>query len=425
MNVFFDTVGCRLNQAEIEQMAAEFRAAGHEIVEDASKADLVVVNTCAVTAEAASDSRQKVRQANHAGVKDIVLTGCWSTLSPAQAALLPGVSTVVPNSEKDLLAERIIRRDNPLYEKEPIERAPLPGLHRRTRAFIKVQDGCSNHCTFCVTRLARGIPHSESKEKILTQIEAAQDGHAQEVVLSGVHLGSWGSDLENGETITDLIEYLLKNSQIGRLRLSSIEPWGLDERFVALWENERMCRHLHLPLQAGADATLKRMARNTTPEEFRALVEMIRKTVPEMALTTDIIVGFPGESDEDFEESLNFVKEMNFAGGHVFRFSAREGTAAARLPGRINGKVAHARSERMRAAVAESEAEYRQRYLGQDVEVLWESQSFLSDKGWKIHGLTDNYLPVTAWSKEERWNKINRVHLTRIENGSLLGELLE
>lgn len=424
MRVFFDTVGCRLNQAEIEKMAAEFRAAGHEIVPEAAQADMVVVNSCAVTAEAASDSRQKVRQANRLGVSNIVLTGCWATLSPEEARALPGVTHVVINEDKDTLPAQMMGKATVLYEAEPLERAPLPGIHRRTRAFIKAQDGCSNHCTFCVTRLARGIPRSESKESVLKQIELAQSGNTHEAVLTGVHLGSWGSDLGTGESITDLIEFLLKNSDIQRLRLSSIEPWGLDERFMALWQDTRMCRHLHLPLQSGAETTLRRMARNTTPQKFRALVEMIRNYVPEMAITTDVIVGFPGETEEDFAASLDFVHEMNFSGAHVFRFSPREGTAAARLPDRINGKVAHERSEAMRSELAASEAAYRQRFVGQEVEVLWESNSFLSENGWKIHGLTDNYLPVTAWSKEDRWNQIDRVRLLQMHEDSLEGEIL-
>ncbi len=425
MKVFFDTVGCRLNQAEIEQMAAEFRAAGHLIVENAAEADLVVVNTCAVTAEAASDSRQKARQAQRAGAKEIVLTGCWATLSPTDAAALPGVTGIVLNQDKDQLPAKIIGRQMDIFNIEPLERTPLPGIHRRTRAFIKVQDGCSNHCTFCVTRLARGDPHSERKEKILESIHKAEEGSAQEVVLTGVHLGSWGSDLETGETVSDLIEYLLQNSKVKRLRLSSIEPWGLDDRFLELWQDKRLCRHLHLPLQSGSEKTLRRMARNTTPEKYRALVENIRKHIPEMAITTDIIVGFPGETDDDFIDSMQFVKEMDFAAGHIFRFSPRAGTAAERLPGRINGKIAHVRSEQMRKVVAESESKYQSSFIGREFDVLWESQSFLSEKGWKIHGLTDNYLPVTAWSKKERWNHIDRVRLEKMNGDSIDGLILE
>jgi len=425
MKVFFDTVGCRLNQAEIEQMAAQFRAAGHLVVTEVEQADLVVVNSCAVTAEAASDSRQKARQAQKAGVPNIVLTGCWATLSPAEAALLPGVKTVIPNSEKESLTQTVLGSEFSVYNLEPLERTPLPGIHKRTRAFIKAQDGCNNHCTFCITRLARGEARSESKEKILEHIHFAEAGHAHEVVISGVHLGSWGKDNEERETITDLIHFILDHSHIERLRLSSIEPWDLDERFFELWQNKRVCRHLHLPLQSGCGATLKRMVRNTTPSAYRGLVAKIRQFVPEMAITSDIIVGFPGESDDEFNENLAFVKEMKFAGGHVFRFSPREGTAAARLPGRVNGKIAHARSEAMRSVLAESEKQYRMEFLGQRMTVLWEAKSSLAQDGWKIHGLTDNYLPVSAWSREERWNQFNEVELLELAGDNIEAKILE
>ena len=424
MKVFFDTVGCRLNQAEIERMAAEFRAAGHQVVEKAAEADLAVVNTCAVTAAAASDSRQKVRQAKKARIEKIVLTGCWATLSVQEAESLPGVTGVIVNDQKDSLVEQILRKPRELFELEPIERQPLPGIHWRTRAFIKAQDGCNNHCTFCVTRLARGAARSVNKEEILNEVITAEKGRAQEVVLSGVHLGSWGRDFDDGETIAGLIAYLLDHSTIGRLRLSSIEPWELDESFFELWHNPRMCRHLHLPLQSGSAFTLKRMARNTTPELYRVLVSKIREHIPGMAITTDIIVGFPGETDEQFRESLEFVREMNFAGGHVFKYSVREGTAAAKLPGRINGQLAKSRSEAMRQVLMESEHHYQQNFISKVVEVLWESSSTLTAQGWRLHGLTENYLPVTAWYHENRWNHLDRVKLLRQVENTLEGKLL-
>jgi threonylcarbamoyladenosine tRNA methylthiotransferase MtaB len=424
MKVFFDTVGCRLNQAEIEKMAAEFRAAGHQVVDEAAQADLVIVNTCAVTAAAASDSRQKVRQAEKVGVENIVLTGCWATLNPTEAALLPGVKAVFSNDEKKSISEKVLGRASSLFELEPLQRNPLPGVHRRTRAFIKAQDGCNNHCTFCVTRLARGEARSESKGKILEQVLSAEAGHTQEIVLTGVHLGWWGRDLSGHETITDLAKYILDKSQIKRLRFSSIEPWELEERFFELWQNKRVCRHLHFPLQSGSAGTLRRMVRNTTPAEYRELVRKIRDHVPEMAITTDIIVGFAGETDEEFSESLAFVKEMEFAGGHVFRYSPREGTAAVRLPGRVNGKTAHARSEAIRDVLAESEQIYRARFLGEIMTVLWESNSFLSAEGWRLHGLTDNYLPISAWSKDNRWNMTDQVKLVNLQDETIKGEIL-
>jgi len=425
MKVFFDCVGCRLNQAEIEKMALDFRAAGYDIAENAAEANLVVINTCAVTAAASADSRQKVRQANRAGAQRIVVTGCWATLEPDEAMGFAGVSTVIPNEQKDQLASQVLEKSIEPYELEPLERDPLPGIHRRTRAFIKVQDGCDNHCTFCVTRLARGKSVSTRKESVLGEVISAEKGQVKEIVLSGVHLASWGRDLPGEERLSDLIEYLLANSRVERIRLSSIEPWDLDERFFDLWQNPRLCPHFHLPLQSGSGETLQRMARHNTPEQYRGLVASIRSRMPEAAITTDLIVGFPGETETEFAESLQFVREMQFAGGHVFKYSAREGTPAAKFTGRVNGSLARERSQSMRAVLAESESRYQQQFFGRTVNVLWESSSQLDQRGWKLHGLTENYLSVSAWGKRNLWNEINQVRITEVKGGLLSGEILE
>lgn len=421
MKIFFDTVGCRLNQAEIERMAAEFKAGGHEIVASPGKADMVIVNTCAVTAAAASDSRQKARQASRAGAKNILLTGCWATVSPRDAALLENVTQVIANDEKDGIPQRIMGDSS--MDLEPMERNPLPGIHRRTRAFIKVQDGCDNHCTFCITRIARGESKSVGKENILQQVLNAEAGGRHEIVLSGVNLGAWGRDMGKDETLRDLIQYLLDNSRVERVRLSSIEPWDMDERFLELWQDARMCRHFHIPLQSGCVETLKRMGRRTTPGSFREMVTLIRERIPDAAITTDIIVGFAGETEEEFAESLEFVKSIDFAGGHVFRFSPREGTPAASLPARVHGRIAHERSELMREAFSRSELAYWQRFIGKEVVVLWESSKKKTADKWFAHGLTDNYLPVMLESNKDRGNRLDRVKLTRVENGALLGGL--
>jgi threonylcarbamoyladenosine tRNA methylthiotransferase MtaB len=424
MKVFFDSVGCRLNQAEIEKMALDFRAAGHEIVETSAEADLVVVNTCAVTAAAASDSRQKIRQAKHEGVGQIVATGCWVTLAPGEAGGMEGVTKVITNPEKEHLAALVLGDDLNSFDLEPLERKPLPGIHRRTRAFIKVQDGCDNHCTFCVTRLARGKSVSADRELILNEILSAEKGGAKEIVLSGVHLASWGRDLEPAQTLRDLLFFLLKETTVPRIRLSSIEPWNLDGALFDLWQNPRLCRHFHLPLQSGSAATLKRMARHNTPEQYRELVHLIRDRMPQTAITTDIIVGFPGESEEEFAESLVFIKEMNFAAGHVFKYSAREGTPASKLPGRINGLVARERSQKVRNALTQSQTEYERQFIGRSLEVLWESASSLDEKGWRLHGLTDNYMSVQTWSDARLWNTISAVKILKAEADTLVGEIL-
>lgn len=224
MKVFLDTVGCRLNQSEIETFARHFRAAGHILVAEPGEADLVVVNTCAVTTAAASDSRQKIRQAAHAGAGEIVVTGCWSTLNPGGAAALPGVSQVVPNQQKDQLVGTLLHIPPETFDQEMIIREPIPGARLRTRAFIKVQDGCDNRCTFCVTTVARGASLSRPMVDVLADVRAAVAGGAQEVVLTGVHLGSWGQDLSPELRLASLVKSILEETDVPRVRLSSLEP---------------------------------------------------------------------------------------------------------------------------------------------------------------------------------------------------------
>lgn len=425
MNVFLDSVGCRLNQSEIEAFARQFRTAGHTLVGSAAEADLVVINTCAVTGEAAADSRQKIRQAARLGAGAIIPTGCWVSLSPAAAAQLPGVTQVVTNAHKDSLVAELLHIPLEDFEHEPIEREPLPGARSRTRAFIKVQDGCDNRCTFCVTTLARGSARSISVTRILADIQAAIEGGAQEVVLTGVHLGSWGADLPGPLHLKDLVQAVLTETQPARLRLSSLEPWDLDEDFFRLWENERLCPHLHLPLQSGCANTLRRMARKTTPASFAALIESARRLIPEVAITTDIIAGFPGETQAEFDESLRFIQDMQFAGGHVFTYSARQGTAAARMTGQVPHPLRKERGAQVRAALAESARAYRQGFIGRELPVLWESISGCGPGGWQVTGLTGNYLKVTAQSAQSLWNVITPVRLEALDAQGLLGSLVD
>ena len=414
MKVYLDTIGCRLNQAEIERLASQFRSAGHTIVDSARGADLVVINTCTVTAAAASDSREKVRQAAAAGAGQIVLTGCWATLDPQNAASLPGVMRIVTNEHKDELVPAVLGLPSTNLAAASIAREPLPGIHHRMRAFIKVQDGCDNFCTFCITRIARGHGVSVTEEQVIREINAAVEGGAKEAVLSGVHLGSWGRDQSQGKCLRDLIQSILARTQIRRLRLSSLEPWDLDTTFFELWQDPRMCRHLHFPLQSGSSSVLKRMGRNTTPERYRELVEIAREKIPDLALTTDIIVGFPQESQEEFDESMAFVKAVQFAGGHVFKYSPRPGTAAARLTGRVHGKIAHERSQQMCTLLQQSAREYAAHFEGRVLEVLWESSNPQSDGSRKLSGLTGNNLRAVSTLSENRVNQLDSVHVDKV-----------
>jgi threonylcarbamoyladenosine tRNA methylthiotransferase MtaB len=423
MKIYLDTVGCRLNQSEIETYARQFRAAGHELVPEPAEADLTVINTCAVTAAAAADSRKKIRGAARAGSREIVATGCWATLNPEGAQALPGVQQVVLNAVKDELVPRVLQFSPETFDLEPLVRQPVPGGRSRTRAFVKVQDGCDNRCTFCVTTLARGPGRSLPVEAILADIRAALAGGAQEVVLTGVHLGSWGQDFENPRKLRDLIETVLTESPIIRLRLSSLEPWDLDDDFFTLWQDQRLARHLHLPLQSGSAATLRRMARKTTPNDFARLVAAAREHIPEVAITTDVIAGFPGESESEFNESLAFVSQMNFAGGHVFTYSARPGTAATRMSDQVPSAIRKERNALLREVFEQSATLYQSRFVGKRLAVLWESSSKVEADRWRISGLTDNYLRVTAQAPRQLWNQITPVQLTGLGDGGLVGVL--
>jgi threonylcarbamoyladenosine tRNA methylthiotransferase MtaB len=427
MKIFLDTVGCRLNQSEIETYARQFHAAGHELVGDLAEADLTIVNTCTVTAAAAADSRKKIRGAARFG-SEVVATGCWVTLDPKKAQTLPGVQRVILNQVKDILVPEILQiapeTFAETFDLEPLVRQPVPGGRLRTRAFIKAQDGCDNRCTFCITTVARGQGRSISVDRVLADIRAALNGGTREVVLTGVHLGFWGQDFETPRSLRELVEIILKEIPITRLRLSSLEPWDLDDDFFTLWQDDRLARHLHLPLQSGSAATLRRMARKTSPLEFAHIVEAARKHIPDVAITTDLITGFPGETETEFTESLSFVRQMNFAGGHVFTYSARPGTAGAKMPDQVPHAVRKERNAVMRGIFEKAAEAYRARFIGQQLPVLWETASPLDPQQWRVSGLTDNYLRVTAQAPQKLWNQISPVRLTGVVAGGLVGRIV-
>ncbi|MCQ3935972.1 MAG: tRNA (N(6)-L-threonylcarbamoyladenosine(37)-C(2))-methylthiotransferase MtaB [Chloroflexi bacterium] len=419
MKIFLDTIGCRLNQAEIEAMSRQFRAAGHEIVASADHADMAVVNTCAVTTQAASDSRGRIRNIARAGVGKIVATGCWTSIQPREAAALPNVRHVVANDKKDYLVPEVLGLPRETFDLEPMDRVPIPGLHRRTRAFIKVQDGCDNRCTFCVTTIARGEGRSRPLADVINDIHAALAGDSKEIVLTGVHLGSWGQEMNFH--LRDLVKAILRETDVQRLRLSSLEPWDLDADFFSLWADARLMPHLHLPLQSGSESTLKRMARKTTPDSFRELVKAARAAIPDAAITTDLIAGFPGETDDEFAETLDFVREMQFSGGHVFSYSPRPGTGAAKMKGQVRPEVRKRRNHILQEVIGESAKSYREKFIGQAMSVLWESTSEYGEYGWRMEGWTGNYLRVSAIAPSPRWNEMDVVTLERVDGEKLTG----
>ena len=414
MRVYLHSLGCRLNWSEIEAMARRLTAAGHILVDEPTQADLCIVNTCAVTAEAERKTRHAIRALHRAGPQvRIAAVGCATTLSPETFAKLPGVAWVVPNEEKEKFVEQFA---------DPEESGEVGRQRRlRTRAFIKVQDGCDNHCTYCVVRLLRGPGRSRPLEDVLTEVqERVQEGY-REVVLTGVNLGSYGRDRGMEHGLHRLVEAVLTHTDVPRLRLSSVEPWDLDETFFRLWENPRLCRQLHLPLQAGCDATLRRMGRPITTERYALLAEAARAAIPDLALTTDVMAGFPGEDEAAFAESLAFVERMGFARLHVFPFSPRPGTPAARLPDQVPVPVRRERARRMREVGERLAETFQQRFVGRKMEVLWERRR--DDGLW--YGLTDNYLRVVTLFGSGLTGRITDTRLAALCRDMFIGVVVE
>ncbi|MFW6198462.1 MAG: MiaB/RimO family radical SAM methylthiotransferase, partial [Acidobacteriota bacterium] len=307
MRVRVDSIGCRLNIGEMEQLARRLAAAGHRIVGPGDSADLFLFNSCAVTHVASRKSRKILRQIRRENPDAaIVATGCYAELSPERCREL-GVDMLVGNADKDRLPG-ILTDAGLLHSGDPVpeaDAAPVDDVaDSRTRAFVKVQDGCDNRCTFCIVTRARGDGRSRPLDDVVAEIDGLVALGYREAVLSGVHLGSWGQDLDDGTDLSTLVAAILERTEIPRLRLSSLEPWDLDEEFFGLWQDPRLLPHLHLPLQSGCDLTLARMARNTTRAEFADLVDAARRAIPGVAVSTDVIVGFFGEDDAEFEDSL-------------------------------------------------------------------------------------------------------------------------
>jgi threonylcarbamoyladenosine tRNA methylthiotransferase MtaB len=424
MKIFLDMVGCRLNQSELEAYALQLRQAGHTLTPSARLADLIIINTCTVTSAAASDSRQKIRQAAHAGNGRIVVTGCLATLNPEEITSLPGVAQIIDNSNKDELVPLVLNLPPKAFSVRSTHRQPIPGTRLRTRAFIKVQDGCDNHCTYCITRIARGAGRSRPVQDVLTDIHSALEGGTHEVVLTGVHLGSWGYDFEKPAHLFGLVRAILDETPTPRLHLSSLEPWDITREFFQLWSDKRLCRHLHLPLQSGCAETLKRMGRKITLREYAELVQRARDTVPGIAITTDIITGFPGETEAEFSDSILFTDRMKFSGGHVFTYSPRPGTAAATMPSPVHPKAAKERNARTRQVIHQSAEEFRSNHLGQTLPVLWERAVQVGDEHWQLSGLSDNYLRIRATSAAPCTNQVMNVFITGLEPDYLTGEIL-
>lgn len=440
MKIYLETLGCRLNYSEMENLGRQLAEAGHRVVGAPQQADVCVLNTCAVTGEAARKSRQLARRlARSNPTARLAITGCYATLAPEAVAGLPNVELVVDNGRKELLAELLQPWSAELDGEQWRRLTPDAPLHppSRTRAFVKVQDGCNNQCTFCIVTVARGAERSRPLEEIVAEVQRLTAEDFQEAVLTGVHLGGYGCDIElpafskggsSPSALHALVAAILERTELPRLRLSSLEPWDIEPGFFDLWRQSagRLCPHLHLPLQAGCDRTLKRMARRTRTAGFRALVEEARARIPGLALSTDIIAGFPGETTEDLDASLRFVEEMAFAHVHVFPYSARAGTAAAGFGGQIPMEERRRRVDALEAVAQRTGEAVRRSFLGAVRPVLWETlERPANGVGPLWSGLTDNYLRVQTIAPAglDLENRITPARLVAIDGNLLWAEL--
>ncbi|MHB1414278.1 MAG: tRNA (N(6)-L-threonylcarbamoyladenosine(37)-C(2))-methylthiotransferase MtaB [Chloroflexota bacterium] len=431
--VAFATLGCKVNQAETDTMAAGLARAGFRRVEFGRPADVVVINTCTVTHVADRKSRQLVRQARRLNERALVVaTGCYAEIAPDTVAEL-GVDVVVGNRDKDRLVDVVLGVC-------PIDAPPALGAppKSRTRAFLKVQDGCDNFCTYCIVPHARGRQRSVPLASVIAAAQAREAEGFHEVVLTGVHVGAYGRDFASGPLaagedglassprLAGLLRAILVETALERVRLSSLEPEDLTPELLALWREHpgRLCRHFHLPLQSGSDGVLHRMGRRYRTADYARLVAEVRRVVPGAAITTDLMVGFPGESEQEYAETREFVRGMGFAGMHVFRYSPRPGTPAARLPGQVRTLVAKERSEEMLALAAAAAARFRAALQGDVLPVLFEERSGNGDRARRWTGLTDNYVRVYA---DGRGDLTNRLLLTRLlaeQGDGLVGQIV-
>jgi threonylcarbamoyladenosine tRNA methylthiotransferase MtaB len=415
MRVFFTNLGCKLNQAELERAAHQFVAAGHGLASSLTEADLHVINTCTVTHLAARDSRKAARRGSRLNpLLKTVLTGCYATASPEEAASVLGVDLVVPNRDKDNLVERV-REAFPESSElgnagGALEVPYVPLDFGNSRALVKIEDGCNMNCAFCIIPRIRGRQKSRPIGEVVREIRALVRAGFQEVVLTGVQISSYRSQ---GIGLFDLTETVLETTSVPRLRLTSIAPWQFDLRLLELLATDRLCRHFHLSLQSGSDATLQRMRRPHTATRFQQLVEKIRDRIPGVAITTDLIIGFPGETEAEFEETLRFTEAMDFARVHVFPYSSRPGTEAAHMSDQIPHETKRSRIARMLEVARVAQRRFWETQLGTSVDVLWEDRR----RGIWV-GMTDNYIRVFS-TVPQNIRGLSRAHLTAITDSGV------
>jgi threonylcarbamoyladenosine tRNA methylthiotransferase MtaB len=409
------TLGCKLNIADSEAMSRRLRSAGWQVTDDARSADAVIVNSCSVTSTADRKSRHLVGVARRlAPNATVALTGCMvETAKPETLEALDADVIARHPEQADLAARIATTRD---VAPELLEAVPM---RLKTRAFVAAQEGCNDVCAFCIIPRTRGRERSKRIEAVVAEAQQREAEGALEIVITGTQLGAYGRDLDDGCYPYELLAALLEHTSVPRIRMSSLQPQDITPQLVELWQDPRLCRHFHLALQSGSQGVLERMRRRYTAQHYRDAVGRLRAGIPGVAITTDVIAGFPGETDAEFEECYAFCAEMRFAGMHVFPYSERSGTLAARLPGQLADAVKKQRVRRLIELAGTMSAEYRRSYVGSDAEVLWETLA--EDDAWE--GLTDTYVRVRAKSAMDLHNTITAAHITSDAEGVLLAEV--
>lgn len=426
--VAFCTLGCKVNQYETNAMEESFITSEYEIVNFEEKADIYVINTCTVTSMSDKKSRQMIRKAKQLNSDAIVVAvGCYAQVSKENLEKIEEVDLILGNNEKkeivkyveEFQKEKIVHLEDVLHQKEFIDFGTTLNMEK-TRAVIKIQDGCDRFCSYCIIPYARGRVRSRRLDSVIEEVKSLANNGVKEVVLTGIHIASYGKDFKEDITLIDLLEEINKVEGIERIRLGSLEPTIIDEKFLSrLSKLEKICHHFHLSLQSGCDETLKRMNRRYTTEEFERVTKLLRSTYEDVILTTDIIVGFPGETEEEFNNTYEFLKRICFYKMHIFKYSRRKGTKADLMENQISPEKQEERSKKLIELSNKNQEEYNKKYIGKTVEVLFEEQD-----GKYIKGHTANYIVVKVKDDniEEYHNKIQKVKIIEKELEELIGE---
>ena len=426
--VAFCTLGCKVNQYETNAMEESFINSGYELVNFEEKADIYVINTCTVTNMSDKKSRQMIRKAKQQNLNAIVVAvGCYAQVSKENLEKIEEVDLILGNNEKKEIVKfvqqfeknKIVHLEDVLHQKEFIDFGTTVNMEK-TRAVIKVQDGCDRFCSYCIIPYARGRVRSRKVESVIEEIQALANKGVKEVVLTGIHIASYGKDFKETISLIDLLEEINKVEGIERIRLGSLEPTIINEEFLKrLSRLNKICHHFHLSLQSGCDETLKRMNRRYSTKEFENVTQLLRDTYKDVILTTDIIVGFPGETDEEFNKTYEFLKKICFYKMHVFKYSRRKGTKADLMENQVLPEIQEERSKKLIELSNNNQKKYNKEYIGKTVEVLFEEED-----GEYIKGHTNNYLVVRVKANiEEYHNKINRVKVTKNELEELVGTM--